>query len=94
MEEYVEALPESDRAEVIEQMIRLTTSTQLAHLENWPKPRPGKTFRVRSQSLGATIDSPELPQSRQPVQMVRRAHTRHCVHDLTGPEVDHPRNDS
>lgn len=32
MGEYVEALPASDRAEVLEQMIRLTTSTQLAHL--------------------------------------------------------------
>jgi hypothetical protein len=32
MGEYVEALSESDRAAVTEQMIRLTTSTQLAHL--------------------------------------------------------------
>jgi hypothetical protein len=29
---YIEALPDSDRAEVNEQMLRLTTSTQLAHL--------------------------------------------------------------
>jgi len=32
MGEYVEALPESDRTTVMEQMIRLTTSTELAHL--------------------------------------------------------------
>jgi hypothetical protein len=32
MTEYIEALPESDRAEVDDQMLRLTTSTQLAHL--------------------------------------------------------------
>jgi hypothetical protein len=32
MGEYVEALSETDRAAVTEQMIRLTTSTQLAHL--------------------------------------------------------------
>jgi hypothetical protein len=32
MTAYIEALPESDRAEVNEQMLRLTTSTQLAHL--------------------------------------------------------------
>jgi len=32
MAEYVEALSDSDRAEVIKQMIGLTTSTQLAHL--------------------------------------------------------------
>jgi len=32
MGEYVEALSDSDRAEVIEQMIGLTTSTQLARL--------------------------------------------------------------
>jgi hypothetical protein len=32
MTAYIEALSESDRAEVNEQMLRLTTSTQLAHL--------------------------------------------------------------
>src|ERR1700734_383084 len=32
MTAYIEALPDSDRAEVNEQMLRLTTSTQLAHL--------------------------------------------------------------
>jgi hypothetical protein len=32
MTEYIEALSESDRAEVNDQMLRLTTSTQLAHL--------------------------------------------------------------
>ena len=32
MSEYIEALPESDRAEVNEQMLRLTTSRELAHL--------------------------------------------------------------
>ncbi len=32
MTAYIEALPESERAEVNEQMLRLTTSTQLAHL--------------------------------------------------------------
>ena len=32
MTEYIEALPDSDRAEVNEQMLRLTTSTELAHL--------------------------------------------------------------
>jgi len=32
MTAYIEALPESDRAEVNEQMLKLTTSTQLAHL--------------------------------------------------------------
>lgn len=42
MEEYVEALPESDRAEVIEQMIRLTTSTQLAHLRELAETETGE----------------------------------------------------
>lgn len=32
MTAYIEELPELDRAEVNEQMLRLTTSTQLAHL--------------------------------------------------------------
>ena len=32
MAEYIEALPDTDRAEVNDQMLRLTTSTQLAHL--------------------------------------------------------------
>jgi hypothetical protein len=32
MTEYIEALSDSDRAEVNEQMLRLTTSTELAHL--------------------------------------------------------------
>jgi len=32
MTEYVEALSDSDRAEVMKQLISLTTSTQLAHL--------------------------------------------------------------
>jgi hypothetical protein len=32
MTAYIEALPDSDRAEVNEQMLKLTTSTQLAHL--------------------------------------------------------------
>jgi hypothetical protein len=32
MTAYIEALPESDRAEVNEQLLTLTTSTQLAHL--------------------------------------------------------------
>ena len=32
MTQYIEALPDADREEVNQQMLRLTTSTQLAHL--------------------------------------------------------------
>jgi hypothetical protein len=32
MGEYIEALSDSDKAEAMEQMVRLTTSTELAHL--------------------------------------------------------------
>ena len=34
MTAYIEALPDADRAEVNEQMLRLTTTTQLAHLRD------------------------------------------------------------
>jgi hypothetical protein len=50
MTEYIEALSESDRAEVNEQMLRLTTSAQLAHLRDM----------AEDESLGAIPEpSPE-----------------------------------
>jgi hypothetical protein len=43
MGEYIEALSDSDRAEVMEQMIGLTTSTQLAHLRELAETEPVDT---------------------------------------------------
>jgi hypothetical protein len=43
MGEYVEALPESDRAQVMGQMIRLTDSAELAHLREMAGNETGQT---------------------------------------------------
>jgi hypothetical protein len=53
MTEYIEALPDSDRAEVNEQMLRLTTSTQLAHLRELAEAETGQEIP------GQIIEKPE-----------------------------------
>ena len=54
MGEYVEALPEPDRTDVLEQVIRLTTSTQLAHL------------RELAETESVDTDTTDQPISREP----------------------------
>jgi hypothetical protein len=53
MGEYVEALPEADRAEVTEQMLKLTSSAQLARLRESPE------ARTREEVPGQIIEKPE-----------------------------------
>jgi hypothetical protein len=53
MGEYVEALSESDRADVSEQMLRLTTSTELAHLRELTEADTGEEIP------GQIVEKPE-----------------------------------
>ncbi len=53
MTEYIESLPYSDRAEVNEQMIRLTTSAQLVHLGELAETESGEEIP------GKITDEPE-----------------------------------
>jgi hypothetical protein len=53
MGEYVEALPEADRADVTEQMLKLTSSTELEHLQESAEARPSEEIP------GQIIEAPE-----------------------------------
>ena len=69
MTEYIESLPYWDRAEVNEQMIRLTTSGELVHLGSRPKRSPEKRFQARSPT------SPRVAVLPEPGQALEVAHT-------------------
>ena len=71
MAEYIEAPPDADRAEVNDQMLRLTTSTQLAHLRNITEDESGAIPEPSPEDGGpAGLTRPaELPYPRQLVGM-------------------------